>query len=207
MLYVELTRGERFKDARIEYNQHGKQTMDEVATATGVSKANLSAIENDKARNIGADSVVALAKHYGVSADWLLGLTGIHREDSTLEAIERYTGMSEKTVKRLSRVGMLDKRETLDWLLSAEDFPALLDALKSVEASAQNAEFNLNYSGLSVENRKASLEHAKERLENSTLRVAVKASKLSESIYNVIELEKKLDEAIKEAADGEHTED
>ena len=61
---MELTRGERFKDARIVHNQHGKQTMDEVAAATGISKSLIQALENDdKERSVGYDKVAALAAH------------------------------------------------------------------------------------------------------------------------------------------------
>ena len=68
---MELTRGERFKDARIVHNQHGKQTMDEVAAATGISKSLIQALENDdKERSVGYDKVAALAAHYRVTADY-----------------------------------------------------------------------------------------------------------------------------------------
>ena len=61
-----LSIGERFKDARIVHNQHGKQTMSEVEAATGVSKSMISGLENDSGRDIGYTNIIALAKHYGV---------------------------------------------------------------------------------------------------------------------------------------------
>ena len=71
-----LTRGERFKDARLEYNRNGKQTMDEVYTATGVSASMIKDLEDDdKDRSVGYDKIATLATHYGVSADYLLSLT------------------------------------------------------------------------------------------------------------------------------------
>ena len=71
-----LTRGERFKDARIIFNKNGKQNMREVEQATGVNKAKIQALEDDgKSRSVGYEDVTALAKHYGVSADYLLSLT------------------------------------------------------------------------------------------------------------------------------------
>ena len=47
---MNLTRGERFKDARIVHNQHGKQTMDEVAAAPGIKKSLIQALEKDENR-------------------------------------------------------------------------------------------------------------------------------------------------------------
>lgn len=71
-----LTRGERFKDARIVHNQHGKQTMDEVEAATGIKKSLIQALENDESsRDVGYVKVAALAAHYHVTADFLLGFT------------------------------------------------------------------------------------------------------------------------------------
>lgn len=70
-----LSRGERFKDARRVHNQHGTQTMQQVCLATGVSKRALSDLENDESTTgVSYLSVIALARHYGVTTDWLLGL-------------------------------------------------------------------------------------------------------------------------------------
>ena len=95
-----LTMGERFKDARIVHNQHGKETTGAVADATGVSKSTLSEIENDK-RAPGAEIITVLARHYGVSADYLLGLSDVITSDITTQAIIEYTGLSEKNIKTL----------------------------------------------------------------------------------------------------------
>lgn len=73
-----LTRAERFKDARTVHNRHGKQTMDSVASATGITKSVIHALESDteeRERNVGYKTVAVLAKHYGVSTDWLLSLS------------------------------------------------------------------------------------------------------------------------------------
>lgn len=71
-----LTRGERFKDARKVYNRHGSQSMEQVRQATGVSKCALAALENDaSSTGVSYLSVAALARHYGVCSDWLLGLS------------------------------------------------------------------------------------------------------------------------------------
>ncbi len=205
-MIIELTRGDRFKDARTVHNRYGKQTLDEVASATGISKGNISAIENDKAGNIGAESVALLANHYGVSADWLLGLTPVHRPDTSLQAIGRYTGLSPASVERLPcvKTEMFGLRETLDRLLSADGFPRLLEALQYVEKRVSSAERVYQYSGLSGDNRALSLKNAKELLDVSVFRFAIEASNLCKSIYHVEETEEKLQQ---EAHNGEHTED
>lgn len=71
-----LTRGDRFKDARLVHNKNGKQTMDEVYAATGIAASMIKDLEDDnKYRSVGYDKIATLAKHYGVSADYLLSLT------------------------------------------------------------------------------------------------------------------------------------
>lgn len=71
-----LSRGERFKDARLVHNRNGKQSMDEVYAATGVAASMIKDLEDDdKERSVGYDKIAILAKHYGVSADYLLCLT------------------------------------------------------------------------------------------------------------------------------------
>lgn len=72
---------ERFQDARILYNQHGKQTLRQVMDATGIQKSMISALEkdtsatNEPGRNVGYKDVAKLAEYYGVSVDWLLGFS------------------------------------------------------------------------------------------------------------------------------------
>jgi transcriptional regulator with XRE-family HTH domain len=76
VLMAYLTRGERFKDARVVHNQNGKQTMVQVSTAAKVSQSTISDLENDDStRRVNFEDVASLAKHYGVSGHYLLGLT------------------------------------------------------------------------------------------------------------------------------------
>ena len=98
---MELTRGERFKDARIVHNQHGKQTMDEVAAATGISKSLIQALENDdKERSVGYDKVAALAAHYRVTADYLLGLTNDpHPQHTAIDDLGITTAVADRFIK------------------------------------------------------------------------------------------------------------
>lgn len=74
-----LTRAERFKDARTVHNIHGKQTMNAVQEATGVSASLIADLESDeRSRKVNYMDVAKLAKHYGVTSDWLLGLSEDH---------------------------------------------------------------------------------------------------------------------------------
>ena len=96
MQEVILSRGERFKDVRLVYNQHGKQTMDEVAKASGVAKTVIHNAEDNK--GITADSLAKLALHYGVSADYLLGLSDIRTRDPENREVCEYSHLSEEVI-------------------------------------------------------------------------------------------------------------
>ena len=103
---MKLTRGERFKDARTVYNQRGKQTMDEVTAATGVSKSLIQSLEDDDvARSVGYDKVAKLAAHYGVTADFLLGLSD---DPNPAPSTVNDLGLSVKAVEMIESLDLLD---------------------------------------------------------------------------------------------------
>lgn len=101
-----LTRGERFKDARIVHNRNGKQTMDEVATATGVSKSLIQSLEDDSVnRSVGYDKVAKLAAHYRVTTDFLLGLSD---NPFPMPSVVDDLGLSLKAVDAIEQLEMFD---------------------------------------------------------------------------------------------------
>ncbi len=126
---AKLTRGERFKDARTVYNKHHKQTMDEVASATGVSKSMIQALEDDEVdRSVGYDKVVKLAVHYHVSTDFLLGLT---ENPFPQKSIIDELGLSPTAVANI-------KRFCIDYTFSmdpTDDFGKFVDSGKANGAS------------------------------------------------------------------------
>lgn len=133
---VVLTRGERFKDSRIIHNKHGKQTMSEVAAATGVSQSCISDIENDKPRNVGAEDIAKLAKHYGVSADYLLGLSNTPSTDLEIKAVCDYTGLSTASVKRLRDSYLKAQQETtMESFRSVISGQSVIDLIDKLVAS------------------------------------------------------------------------
>lgn len=103
---IRLTRGERFKDARIVHNWHKKQTMDEVSIATGVGKTIIQALEDDSAnRSVGYDKIAKLAAHYHVTTDYLLGLSD---DPSPAPSVANDLGLSLKAVETIEKLEMYD---------------------------------------------------------------------------------------------------
>lgn len=100
-----LSRGERFQDARLVHNKHGKQTQRQVAEETNLESSFLSNVENDDCpREPGINKVKALAEYYCVSIDWLLGLSEVPRVDPDLKMICDYTGLSDSNVRRIKEI-------------------------------------------------------------------------------------------------------
>lgn len=97
-----LSRGERFQDARSVYNQHGPETIKMVAAETGLSPSLISDLENDdKKREVSYTKIATLAKHYGVSADYLLGLEEYHSSDPDIKNMVKYLGLSEDSLTNI----------------------------------------------------------------------------------------------------------
>ncbi len=142
-----LTRSERFKDARVVHNQNGKQTMAQVSTATTVSQSTISDLENDDSeRRVNYENVVSLAKHYGVSADFLLGLSDDpHRTPSAVDEL----GLSPAAVKHILDIKQYADSESdpdgdfhknlsvLDRFLSSRRFSRFLAFFMLAEKAAE----------------------------------------------------------------------
>ena len=72
---MSLTIQERIKDLRIERGL----TLKELAEQTGLSSSALGSYETDDTKDISHYALIRLAKFYGVTADYLLGLTETKR--------------------------------------------------------------------------------------------------------------------------------
>ncbi len=70
-MQTSLTIQEKLKDLRVER----KLTLEELAEKTGISKSALGNYETNDCKEISHSSIAILAKFYGVTADYLLGLS------------------------------------------------------------------------------------------------------------------------------------
>ena len=73
-MYTKLSPQERLKDLRV-VDKH--LTLEQLEAQTGLSKAALGNYER-KEQDISAFAIATLAKFYGVSTDYLMGLTENH---------------------------------------------------------------------------------------------------------------------------------
>ena len=70
---------EKLKDLRVEKGL----SLEELAAETGLSKSALGSYETNDHKDISHTAIIALAKYYGVSADYLLGLSENRDERSS----------------------------------------------------------------------------------------------------------------------------
>ena len=115
-----LTIQERLKDLRGERGL----TLEQLSTETGISKSALGKYEADDFKDISPFSMVELAKFYGVSTDYLLGLTEQKNHPNTeLEALH----LGDDAIEVL-RTGKFNHR-LLSELICHKDFQRfMLDA-------------------------------------------------------------------------------
>lgn len=126
------------------------ERLDDLLTASGITQAKLaketgiiqSAIsgyisgkrrdpEDDTTREYRAPdcgSLIALANYFGVSADYLLGLSKIKTPDNSIQSACDVTGLSEKAIKWLHSVNCssLEFPSTLSFLIEQPNFPFFL---------------------------------------------------------------------------------
>ena len=114
---IKITIPERLKDLRTERGF----TLEQLSEATGISRADLGKYEADDFKDISPFSIAALAKFYGVSADYLMGLTETKNHPNTeLEALHLGDGAIE-----VLKDGQFNHR-LLSELICHKDFQRLM---------------------------------------------------------------------------------
>lgn len=76
------------------------ETQQELADAIGITRQSLSRYEI-ATRTINIEVLGALAQHFDVSADYLLGLSDVRSTEQDMQAACEMTGLSEETITKL----------------------------------------------------------------------------------------------------------
>ena len=140
-----LTIQERLKDLRVERSL----TLEQLSTETGISKSALGKYEADDFKDISPFSMVELAKFYGVSTDYLLGLTeqknhpnteldALHLGDDAIEVLRtgkfNHRLLSELICHKDFQRFMLDAEIYVDRIadMRVNDMNAVLEAVRQM---------------------------------------------------------------------------
>ncbi len=150
-----LTIQERLKDLRVERGL----TLEQLSAETGISKSALGKYEADDFKDISPFSMVALAKFYGVSTDYLLGLTeqknhpnteldALHLGDDAIDVLKtgkfNHRLLSELICHKDFQRFMLDAEIYVDRIadMRVNDMNAVLEAVRQVALMKNGGEEN-----------------------------------------------------------------
>ena len=140
-----LTIQERLKDLRVERSL----TLEQLSAETGISKSALGKYEADDFKDISPFSMVELAKFYGASTDYLLGLTeqknhpnteldALHLGDDAIEVLRtgkfNHRLLSELICHKNFQRFMLDAEIYVDRIadMRVNDMNAVLEAVRQM---------------------------------------------------------------------------
>ena len=150
-----LTIQERLKDLRVERSL----TLEQLSAETGISKSALGKYEADDFKDISPFSMVELAKFYGVSTDYLLGLTeqknhpnteldALHLGDDAIEILRtgkfNHRLLSELICHKDFQRFMLDAEIYVDRIadMRVKDMNAVLEAVRQMALMKNGGEEN-----------------------------------------------------------------
>lgn len=139
-----LTIQEKLKDLRVER----RLTLEQLAEQTGLSKSALGKYESDDFKDISPFAIVTLAKFYGVSTDYLLGMTeqknhpnaemdALHLSDDAIDILKEGKFnrrlLSEMLCHREFQTMMLDAEIYVDRIADShiQTLNASIDALRA----------------------------------------------------------------------------
>jgi len=106
----------------IDAKKHEGKSFKEIAAESGVPTGSLSKYQNDAAE-AGVNSLVKLAKYFGVSTDYLLGITDIANGNADDMAIEKRLGFNSHTINEFTHfMDPEDEDSVFINLLSATGF-------------------------------------------------------------------------------------
>ena len=150
-----LTIQERLKDLRVERGL----TLEQLSAETGISKSALGKYEADDFKDISPFSMVELAKFYGVSTDYLLGLTeqknhpnteldALHLGDDAIEVLKtgkfNHRLLSELICHKDFQRFLLDAEIYVDRIadMRVNDMNAVLEAVRQMALIKNGGEEN-----------------------------------------------------------------
>ena len=150
-----LTIQERLKDLRVERGL----TLEQLSAETGISKSAPGKYEADDFKDISPFSMVELAKFYGVSTDYLLGLTeqknhpnteleALHLGDDAIEVLRtgkfNHRLLSELICHKDFQRFMLDTEIYVDRIadMRVNDMNAVLEAVRQMTLMKNGGEEN-----------------------------------------------------------------
>ena len=162
-------------------------------------------------KTMNLDFLRCLADFYGVSFDYLLTPRNeVRNPDQAVQAIGRYTQLSEKATEKLAfnHCERPELHEALDMLISSDGFEPLLNTIAEVSRAIKRARFsikNAQESGLDSGNTRIALNLAQEEMERAVWKTTKAITDVCYEVFPVSEVEEELRSAVDKAAADEVT--
>lgn len=144
MSYMEKV-GEKIRKLREETGT----SQQKIADLLGVTRQSLSLYEKGE-RTINVESLGKLAEFFGVSADYLLGLSDVRSTEQDMRTACEVTQLSEKAVKMLKdnagyKEAFYQKKllPILNAMLETKDFYRIIDSMNTIIASQKKITVNV----------------------------------------------------------------
>lgn len=102
---INMATNETFADRLTKLRENTGKKRQEVADELEISRASLEYYEKGK-RKPDIEVLAKVAKYYGVSTDYLLGLSVVPSTDKDIQFVCDYTGLSESAVNMLAKLNL-----------------------------------------------------------------------------------------------------
>lgn len=123
------TLGQRLKELR------GQMSQTAAAKGIGTDQQTLSRYEKCE-RNPDAEMLLRIAEYYGVSCDYLLGISDVPSTDCTIQSVHAVTGLTESAIQQLSEYNKSNRAtwnmDIINLILESKDFAEMLKIISSM---------------------------------------------------------------------------
>lgn len=129
-----------------ELRENAGESQEQLAAAIEAPNRETIARWETGSRDIKREYIIDMARHYNVSADYLLGLSDVQSVNENIKIACKVTGLSEEAVQGLSDMQLCDfnmpysRTEIIEKIILSHRFRSLLNALcqTCLFASAEN---------------------------------------------------------------------
>lgn len=137
---LEKEMGERIATLRAEK----EETQQQLADSLGVKRETIKFWEGGN-RQIKGGDIIKIAKHFGVSTDYLLGISDIKAPETSIQAVCDITGLSEKTIFSIQFFKGLNNKE-LNAMLTNDCFRDILSSMGQLNYYSEYLRDEMKYS-------------------------------------------------------------
>lgn len=121
----------KFGERLFKLREERGETQLQLAQAIGITRQSLSRYEtNERTPNI--DLIYSIAKHFNVSADYLLGLSDVQSVNTDIQTACKVTGLSEESISHLQFLKHIQFNYTADKIIKSPYFVNFIQECSNV---------------------------------------------------------------------------